>query len=192
MNHVSYCCLGLLVSACSSSSPGGGSVNGTVTGMTIHIADAISAKRPTSSLASGGDGFILMTSTGDACADVDGGIARRGSSSVIISLSDVGSAGATAPTGSGTYKYYGSAPPTAPYKSLNDLEINMETDVGTTCGFAALATITSGTVTVSSVTGDVFSGTFDVSLDSGDHVTGAFHPDACPGLVDPPNPTTCN
>ena len=46
--------------------------------------------------------------------------------------------------------------------------------------------MSSGTVTLDSVSGDVFSGTFDIVLDSGDHVTGAFHPSACPGLVKPP------
>lgn len=41
---------------------------------------------------------------------------------------------------------------------------------------------TSGTVTLTSVSGNRFSGNFDLVLDSGDHVTGSFDPEECPAL----------
>jgi hypothetical protein len=110
---------------------------------------------------------------------------------VIISISDTDSSGTHAPTGSGTYTYYGSSPPSPPYKSLNDFEVNAETDVNGRCGFQAIGTITSGTVTLDTVVADILTGTFDVMLDSGDHVTGSFHPSGCPELENPPDPTGC-
>jgi hypothetical protein len=77
---------------------------------------------------------------------------------MIISISDVDSSGTHAPTGRGTYMYFGSSPPSPPYKSLNDLEVNAETDVSGRCGFEAIGTITSGTVTLDSVVADVLTG----------------------------------
>lgn len=49
---------------------------------------------------------------------------------------------------------------------------------------------TSGTVTLSSVSGNRFSGSFDLVLDSGDHVTGSFDPQECPALAKLVNSTT--
>src|SRR5438045_2685626 len=101
MSLLSLGCLGLLVAGCSTISPGAGTVNGTVAGTHIQVGDAISATRTMSSY--GADGFILMTSTADACGDVSGGVSRRNSHNMIISISDVDSSGTHAPTGGGTY-----------------------------------------------------------------------------------------
>ncbi|MBL0220091.1 MAG: hypothetical protein IPQ07_40265 [Myxococcales bacterium] len=56
---------------------------------------------------------------------------------------------------------------------------------------ATKAGATSGTVTLTTVKGNVFAGTYDVLLNSGDHVTGVFEPGACPALDLPPVAPKC-
>jgi hypothetical protein len=44
------------------------------------------------------------------------------------------------------------------------------------------AKATSGTVTLTKVSGNTFAGSFDALLDSEDHITGSFSPDECPAI----------
>jgi hypothetical protein len=59
---------------------------------------------------------------------------------------------------------------------------------------SSVAKATSGTVTITAISGNKFSGSFDVALDSGDHISGNFDPNECPAIqnvIDHPSSQSC-
>lgn len=153
-----------------------GSVSGTVHGAAISIGDSISAAVMigTNQHAAA----IAMTSTADACAEVTNRVTHPSEKVVIITVADYANLTLTTPTAPGTYSIYqgGSAPPKAATLQVKVSDLNCA-DVP---GMDAKAT--SGTVTLSTVSGNEFAGSFDVVLDSTDHIKGSFHPMECPQI----------
>lgn len=183
----------VLAGACGgSSSSGGGALTGTVHGQSIMIEDAISV----AATLSGGTpqlhgAAIALSTTKDLCADAMSNAQHPNEKAVAIVLFDVNGTSTSTPTAPGTYTIFsGSGTPPAKSASLSVAVTDaMCHDVA-----AQDASGVTGTVTLSSVSGNQFSGSFDVVLDSGDHVTGSFDPQACPALATALNnssPSSC-
>jgi hypothetical protein len=154
---------------------GTGSVVGMVQGQPIQIMDAVSLN------ATGNDGsrraLIWMSTTYGVCGDLASNIARKFSSTIIMTLGDGNANPITAPSGPGVYAI--SVSTAGNFASWG----TVRTDGACNTISSSTVKATSGSVTLTSVRGDVFAGTYDVMLDTGDHVTGAFAPGACPTLL---------
>jgi hypothetical protein len=151
-------------------------VSGTVHGMGISVVDSVSAAITVNTNQHGA--AILLTSTGNLCTDLTGNVRHPNEKGVIITVEDVMGLTLTTPTAPGMYSIYqgGQAPPKAAtlqtiYSDANCARVANSEGKGT-----------SGSVTLSAVSGNAFDGTFDVVLDSGDHIKGNFHPTECPQL----------
>lgn len=172
--------MGLFIAmvGCGSDSPG--NVSGTIHGASVGVSDAISAavaitgQAGTQHLAA-----VIMTSTPNACGDAAANIEHPNMKFVDLSMFDVNGTTFNAPTAPGTYSIYqGTGTPPAKAATFNVGVIDatcMTVD-------AMSAKATTGTVTLTGVSGNAFSGSFDVALDSGDHVTGSFSPGECAAL----------
>jgi len=155
----------------------GGSVEGNIHGSAFSIQDAVSASVAIDTTLHGA--LIVMSSTSGLCKDAATNAVHPNQKAVLITLFDVNGTTLNTPTVPGTYAIYqGSGTPpskTASWDaSVTDATCN-EID-------ASGATATTGTVTLSGISGNTFSGSYDVVLDSGDHVTGSFDPEACPDI----------
>jgi hypothetical protein len=143
-------------------------------GFSLH--DSASGEVMVGNLHAGG---ILLTSTGGTCGDITANQAHQNEKGVFIDVWDVVGTTTNAPTAAGTYSIYqgtGTSPPKA--ASLSAIVFDATCKEITGDGAKA----TTGTVTLTAVSGTKYNGTFDVALDSGDHVTGSFEPEECPGL----------
>jgi hypothetical protein len=153
-----------------------GSVSGTVHGTSIPVADSVSAAVTINSNQHGA--AILLTNTGDACGQLMDHVQHPSEKVVIITVADYANLTLTTPTAPGTYSIYqGGTPPDKAATLqvvMTDLNCNGVSDMG--------AKATSGTVTLSKVSGNTFAGSFDALLDSEDHITGSFSPDECPAI----------
>lgn len=162
------------------SSSGGGALSGTVHGQSIGIEDAISAAVTTSV---GGltihAAAIAMGTTKDLCSDAMSNTLHPNEKLVLVLLADVNGTTFNAPTASGMYSVYQGSGAFPAKSAFFQVEVTDATCKDVT---AQSAGGTSGTVTLSSVSGNQFSGNFDLVLDSGDHVTGSFDPQECPAL----------
>ena len=168
-----------LYSASSKPDSGGGVQDG------FQVAAVISAVVERTNPMTGvteGSAFILLASTPDVCADWGASplVERKNQRTIDIILRDVNGSATTAPTGPGTYTIY----------STTGSQPTNEAIVGTggtdaTCQALAAdsATAQTGTVTLHSVSGNVFSGSYDVVLSNGSEITGNFAPVACPALA---------
>jgi hypothetical protein len=170
----------LFVAACGSSSPG--SVSGTIHGVTYSVGDAISAAvSETDNGVTSHFAFISLVSIDGACADIGSNSEPPNVKSLAISLADYNGTVLNAPTATGSYTIYdstaGGTPPTL-YASASA----GVTDATCTTITADSASAMTGTVTLTSVSGNVFDGSFDIMMNSGDHVTGSFSPEACPAI----------
>jgi hypothetical protein len=176
------CGLAVLAAVGCGGSSGGdfGSVAGTVHGSAVEITDAISASVTTTS--SQGvtvhSAFIVMANAADLCADATANTAHPNEKGVIMSLFDVNGLTFTTPTGPGMYSIYqsGSPPAKSAVFSVSASDATCKT-IATSSAKAS-----TGSVTLTSVSGNDFTGSFDVALDSGDHITGQFTPQECPAL----------
>lgn len=144
--------------------------------MSFGIRDSASGEVTVGTLHTGG---ILLTSTSGTCADVMANQAHQNEKGVFIDVYDVVGTTTNAPTAAGTYSIYqgtGTSPPKAATFSaiVFDANCNEIANDG--------AKATTGTVTLTAVSGTKYIGNFDVALDSGDHVTGSFEPTECPQL----------
>jgi hypothetical protein len=152
-----------------------------VHGVGLKVGDVISASAQlTTTLGTEHAAVIEMTSTGNECAESkDPPIRHPGETAVTIELEDVNGATLNTPTVPGTYSIY-QGTGTAPAKSAS-LQVRV---IDSTCTDVPTmeAKATTGTVTLSLVSGNAFSGSFDVVLDSGDHITGSFDPEECPAI----------
>jgi hypothetical protein len=113
-------------------------------------------------------------------------IMRKGSRAIEITLMDVTNGNTAAPTAPGSYTIYPNSGSQPPKEALFDV-----TGIDSSCQQvdAQSAQGQSGTVTLTSVAGNVFKGSFDVLLNTGAHVTGTFDPTACAGLSEVAAPT---
>lgn len=125
--------------------------------------------------------WIVLASTSGLCSDAGASppIDRKQQKFATIALRDVAGATSTTPAAPGTYTIYpntGSEPPKSASFTSGQLD-------GTCQPIDAdAASGESGTVTLTTISGNVFSGSFDVMLNTGGHVTGTFDPEACPQL----------
>jgi hypothetical protein len=164
------------------------STNG-VSGAGSAIVDTISASVTTSD--GNGDtdssAVIAMASVSTLCADAAATppINREGENFITIELADITDGVSTTPTQPGTFTVYpdtGSQPP-----------LSATVNVGAyddTCSLVDSGMGQSGSVTLTSINGNVFVGSYDVTLNTGDHLTGTFDPEACPALQQAANSTT--
>ena len=158
-----------------------GSVSGSVHGSGIAIGDVVSASVAGKGTTLGQHfAFIEMSTTGNLCADATDPVTEHpDQEAVLIEMFDVNGTTFNTPTVPGTYAIYqgtGAAPPKSALLSVKEVDVNCK-DIATSAAKA-----TTGTITLTGVSGNVFSGTFDVALDSGDHLTGSFSPEECPAL----------
>lgn len=153
-----------------------GDVSGTVHGATISVGDSVSAAITVNTNQHGA--AILLTSTGNSCTDLMNRVEHPSERAVIVTVEDVMGLTLTTPTVPGTYSIYqgGQAPPKAATLQVlvDDLNCQRVANMG--------AKATSGTVTISSISGNHFAGSFDVVLDSTDHLKGTFDPTECPAI----------
>lgn len=169
----------LLAGACGGGG-GGGTLSGTVHGQSFMIEDATSA---VVTIAVGGINTdihaaqIVMANAKNLCADAMSNASHHNEKGVSILLTDFNGSTSNPPTASGTYSVYqGSGTPAAKAAFVEvDVIDAMCKPVTAQDAFGA-----SGTVTLTSVSGNRFSGNFDLVLDSGDHVIGSFDPKECP------------
>jgi hypothetical protein len=172
---VCFSTLAIALCACGSDS-NPAALSGTIHGMAFALHSAASGEVTVGTLHTGG---ILLTSSSGTCADITANQAHQNEKGILIDVWDVVGTTTNAPTAGGTYSIYqgtGTSPPKAASWSaiVFDATCNAITNDG--------AKATTGTVTLTAVSGTRYTGNFDVALDSGDHVTGAFEPDECPGL----------
>ncbi|MGE5182999.1 MAG: hypothetical protein ACM31C_13095 [Acidobacteriota bacterium] len=169
-----------------------GSVSGTVKGQTYAIKDAISASVAiTGNTGTFHTAAILLANTSGMCADITANKQPPSVSVVSISLETVNGTTLNTPTMPGTFAIYqGSGTPPAMAATLSAKVYDatckeVTTDTGTA---------TTGTVTLTAISGNQFSGHYDVVMDSGDHITGSFDPEPCPALqtaLDSTTPPAC-
>ena len=163
-----------LFAACGGSDAG--SVSGTVHGTSIPVDDSLSAAVMVSN--NEHDAEIVLVNSPNACADVMNHVNHPNEKIVIISVADYANLTFTTPTATGTYQIYqgGSVPAKAARVQviMDDLNCAPIQNMG--------ATATSGTVTLTKVSGNTFAGSFDALLDSQDHITGSFSPTECPAI----------
>ena len=154
----------------------GGSVTGTVHGTAISVGDSISAAVMINSNQHAGS--IVLTSSGNVCPDVMNHVNHPNEKIVVITVADYANLTFTTPTATGDYSIYqgGSIPAKAATLAVHMYDLN--------CALvtASEAKATSGTVTLTKVSGNTFAGHFDALLDSEDHITGSFDPTECPAI----------
>ncbi|HEX4416296.1 MAG TPA: hypothetical protein VH165_00280 [Kofleriaceae bacterium] len=179
--HLLSVTLLLLAGACGGgSSAGGGALTGAVHGQSIMIDDVISAAVTTTVAGvSIHAAAIFMATSKDLCSDAMSNTEHPNEKASVILLTDINGTTFNTPTATGTYAIFqGSGTPPAKSAFFNVL-VEDATCKDVTAQEAAG---TSGTVTLTSFSGNQFSGNFDLVLDSGDHVTGSFDPSECPAL----------
>ena len=164
----------LLVIGCTS---GQGSVSGNLPGGGLQVADQIST---VVTMDTDSDARILLTNTTNLCQDVSASIDRKSEHYIMLVLHDVGASAKTAPTAPGTYTIYpntGSEPAKSVVMTAGGYDAScLPNDAETAQG-------QSGSVALTTVSGNVFAGTYDIVLNTGGHITGSFQPQACPGAA---------
>ena len=164
-----------VVAACGGGDDGG-SVSGTVHGTGISVGDSISASVTINTNQHAA--AIALTSTGDACTEVTNRVTHPSEKVVVITVADYANLTLTTPTAPGMYSIYqgGSPPPKAATLQVTFSDLNCA-DISSMDSKA-----TTGTVTLSAISGNAFDGSFDVVMDTGDHLKGSFHPSECPQI----------
>lgn len=163
-----------VLAACGGNDAGG--VSGMVHGTTIPVDDTVSAAITINNNQHGA--AIVLANTPNVCPDLMNRVNHPSEKVVIITVADYANLTLTTPTAPGTYSIYqgGTAPPKAATLQvvMDDLNCQDIANMG--------AKATSGTVTLTKVSGNTFAGTFDALLDSQDHITGSFNPTECPAI----------
>ncbi len=174
------------VSGCGGNSSGG-SISGTIGGETFPVEDVISAqvlahdnKGNTAMV-----GAIMLGNIRDLCNEI--GAHNMAPNFRGLFMNPFIVSAAIEPPTVGAYTVAGD--------SGNVVTSNTLATDSTCTGLPALTVNGSGgTVTLTSVSGDVLAGHFDMMMANGDHITGSFTPEACPGfqtLFDATGPATC-
>jgi hypothetical protein len=176
--------LSLLIGCGSGSSGSSASVNGTIRGKTMQVADTISVGGATLQTSTGpiNAGVIAFSSSGGICGKVTAGQQPKSTQYLIFFVVDVNlTTGQTsAPVAAGAYTVFSGAG--QPPSKLAEV-LYSQTDTNCQAIVAAGAAGLSGTVTLTSVSGGSYAGTFDVTLDSGDRITGSFSASNCAALA---------
>jgi len=164
--------------ACSSSSGGGGngtaSVTGTIQGATVPAGDAVGLDSVASGSSEAAVGAII-TNVASACSVLQDHGNPPGATALVVAVSAMGGSVAT-----GTYSIVSQGfGATASY-----------TTEDTTCNTSFSENASSGSVTLTTVSGSTVAGTFDVTFGS-DHLTGSFSAPICNYSAGDGGPTAC-
>jgi hypothetical protein len=173
MHRIGIGTLLFALAACGGSSSGGF----TIRGQSFSAVETISAAQVVSG---SGSGVIVLSSRTGSCALAASNTKAKSAKGLVITVSDsaaiaAGSFPVTTTVGSG--------------KSANVEFVSLDATCTDVAGQEATAT--SGSVTLTKVSGNALGGTFDLTFDSGDHVTGSFDGTACAGLVSSSGAATC-
>jgi hypothetical protein len=165
------------------------SVNGTLGGMVMHVADAISTNATVIRVLKDGtvtrtnEGLLFITNMPTYCNAVATSKQIKNMQRVELDFVDLVSGDATngfvtaAPTSPGTYDAY--AGQAAPAKVF----VGAYEQSDASCLFPDVPPLTNGgVVTLTGVNNGSYSGNFDVMFDNGDHITGAFGTNNCTPL----------
>jgi hypothetical protein len=166
-----------------------GSVSGSVGSYTFTIADAISASVTLPESGGQHGAVIVMSTASNLCTDATNHVEHPNEKTILLTLTDNSGSALAAPTAPGSYAITTDA--MATQVGVLETEVFDATCNGAPDGHKHA---TSGTVTLSEITGGAFSGSFDVVMNSGDHITGTFDPEACPGLdtaINSRSPSSC-
>jgi hypothetical protein len=163
-----------MVAACGGDDAG--SVSGTVHGTAISVGDSVSAAVTLNSNQHGA--AIVLTNKADACKQLTDHVQHPSENIVIITVADVANLTLTTPTAPGDYSIYQGGAAPAKAATLQVVETDLNCNPISNNGAKA----TSGTVTLTTVSGNTFAGHFDALLDSEDHITGTFSPSECPAI----------
>ena len=155
------------------------SVDGTVGGQSLAIAEAVWTVAPVNmSSGTGNAASVLMSTEPNLCDRVGSNTVVVGEKTVSFSMVDITGMAMTAPSGPGSY--------TVPIEStLAPKTAWLGTDsYDAHCAHTGAGAARSGTVTVASFDSNAITGSFDVAIDTvgGSAVTGTFAPQYCPGL----------
>jgi hypothetical protein len=167
--------------ACGGGGSGPGSVMGSIKGEPLKIVDAISWSfmyTDTTSGVTSTQAQVFLSTTPDLCADFENNTFTKDVKLLSVGLADVANQMVSAPKAPAKYSVVQPNTQSLPPKTALVTEIGLDD----ACMPATNATATTGTVTLKTVSENVFSGSFDIKLDSGDHITGNFSPDACPSI----------
>jgi hypothetical protein len=199
IRFVAACILAAAAFACgigtgtgTDSGTAGSSVTGNLRGAPMAVADATSGQVTiTASFGRAPVGAIILSSSGNICANAAANQEAKSSKFLIIFVGDYNSTSgaSTAPTAPGTYTVYLSSSTAAPPAKFA-LAVYSQTDATCQPVPGTRTSATSGTVTLTSASGGSYTGTFDLTFDSGDHVTGTFTGTNCAGLQTAVDSTT--
>lgn len=170
----------------------GSSVTGNLRGAPMAVADTTSGQVAiTASFGRAPVGAIILSSSGNICANATANQEANSSKFLILFFGDYnGTSGtSTAPAAPGTYTVYLSSSTTPP-PAMFALAVYSQTDATCQPVPGTRTSATSGTVTLTSASGGSYAGTFDLTFDSGDHVTGTFTGTNCAGLQTAVDSTT--
>lgn len=170
--------LALVAAGCGPGGAGAIAVNGNVRGQPTLAVDnaAGSAVFPgTTSLV----GAIVLSDRTGICAAFSGNVEPRSlrAVSIFVGQRASGGSGLAPPAGPGVYAL-GGGPSEARVAFLNVTQ----RDPACTLQDALGASATSGSVTLTRVSGGSYAGTFEASLDSGDALSGSFDALSCSGV----------
>lgn len=172
----------------SSGGSGSGSLSGTIGGSSVTVRSAITAP------VDFGGGVkvqaIILTDASNACATISAGKQPPSAQLLIFEIGTVNGSSVEPPTATGTFHLFNSS--TGPTDPNIAAFIYDKSDAN--CTFIASASSTSGTVTISSMSGGSFVGGADLLTDGGDSISATFTAANCPALgplLASPNPPPC-
>ena len=178
VNSLRLVALALLALSCGGGKASPGSLNGTIRGESVRVADVISGD-----VSSQGQSFgvVMLTDHGSLCDLATRRIVGRSSHYISFSMSDVsGSSSSSPPAGPGSYTVDN---PLQSTRSARSAYLIAEvTDAQCTFVREQMAWGISGTVTLTKVAAGVYAATFDVTLNTGEHITGNFEAAACAAI----------
>jgi len=164
------------------SQTGSATLTGTIKSEPFAPSDAISVNVALST-PPGNGGAVTITSQAGLCGRISGGQDSKSVQYLILVMGDFNATTgmSAAPTAAGTYTIYSPGSTSRPPRFAG--AVYSRTDANCNVVITSNATATSGTVTITSVNGDIYSGNFDLILNFQDHITGTFTTGHCAALA---------
>jgi hypothetical protein len=172
----------LVLLGCGSSSPAPFTANGTIGGVSLKAGDAVGAPgsakfntSPTTPVSINAEIIVLSNSAG-LCASATAAKQPKTSQFLTLVLSDQ----SNVPTGPGTHTIWagtGTMPAKLAFAQYD------RTDANCASVQPRPLVATSGTVTITSISGNNASASFDLTFDSTEHITGSFSASNCAALI---------
>jgi hypothetical protein len=168
------------VAACGTTTSPSNSVEGTVGGQPLVIAEAVWTVAPTT-VSPGWTGeaaFVVMSTKAGLCDRSASNTVLPGERTVTLEMIDIAGMSTTAPSAPGSY--------TVPIESYWAPKTGWlgTTSVDVSCRLSSPGAARAGSLTVTSIDAGVFAGSFDVNFDLNGtgQLTGTFAAQRCPGL----------